>query len=133
MEVLTWLKDIIRDNLLFDERNPAMIVGDAPLEAALRKKKVHVNNIRSVVIQQLTMVEARRGPWNPAMLIGGMTRLERAPISSRPEVQTAATPASAPRARVISLTEVPAGPSYCTAHSPGLRGISAQRCPRGLL
>ncbi len=70
MEVLTWLKEIIRDNLLFDERNPAMIVGDASLEAALRKKKVHVNNIRSVVIQQLTMVEARQGPWNPAMLIG---------------------------------------------------------------
>jgi hypothetical protein len=50
--VLTWLKEIIRDNLLFDERNPAMIVGDAPLEAAFRKKKVHVNDIRSVVIQQ---------------------------------------------------------------------------------
>jgi hypothetical protein len=29
VEVLTWLKEIIRDNLLFDERNPAMIVGDA--------------------------------------------------------------------------------------------------------
>jgi hypothetical protein len=72
VEALTWLKDIIRDNLLFDERNPAMIVGDASLEATLRKKKVHVNNIRSVVIQQLTMVEARQGPWNPAMLIGGM-------------------------------------------------------------
>jgi hypothetical protein len=93
-----------------------MIVGDAPLEAALRKKKVHVNNIRSVVIQQLTMVEARQGPWNPAMLIGGMKRLERAPISSRPEVQTAATPASAPRARVISLTEVPA--RSVVLHSP---------------
>jgi hypothetical protein len=37
--VLTWLKDIIRDNLLFDERNPAMIVGDAPLEAALRREE----------------------------------------------------------------------------------------------
>jgi hypothetical protein len=130
--MLTWLKDIIRDNLLFDERNPAMIVGDAPLEAALRKKKVHVNNIRSVVIQQLTMVEARQGPWNPAMLVGGMTRLEGAPISSRPEVQTAATPASAPRARVISLTRYPQDPSYCAAHSPGLRGILAQRYPRGL-
>jgi hypothetical protein len=85
VEVLTWLKYIIRDNLLFDERNPAMIVGDAPLEVALRKKKVHVNNIRSVVIQQLTMVEARQGPWNPAMLIGGMTRLGRVPVGPRPE------------------------------------------------
>ncbi len=41
-EVLTWLKEIIQDNLLFDENNPSMIVGDAPLEAALRKKRVHV-------------------------------------------------------------------------------------------
>jgi hypothetical protein len=29
------LKEIIRDNLLFDESNPSMIVGDTPLEAAL--------------------------------------------------------------------------------------------------
>ncbi len=47
-EVLTWLKEIIRDNLLFDESNPAMIVGDAPLEATLRKKRVHVNEILGV-------------------------------------------------------------------------------------
>ncbi len=40
VEVLTWLKEIIRDNLLFDERNPSMIVGDAPLEVALRNKRV---------------------------------------------------------------------------------------------
>jgi hypothetical protein len=46
VEILTWLKEIIRDNLLFDERNPAMIVGDASLEEALRSKKVHVNDIR---------------------------------------------------------------------------------------
>ncbi len=93
-EVLTWLKEIIRDNLLFDEKNPAMIVGDAPLEAALRKKKVHVNNIRSVVIQQLTMVEARQGPWSLAMLIGGMTRLGRVPVVPRPEVRAVTAPAA---------------------------------------
>jgi hypothetical protein len=38
-EVLTWLKEIIRDNLLFDENNPSMIVGDAPLEAALGRRE----------------------------------------------------------------------------------------------
>jgi hypothetical protein len=86
-----------------------MIVGDAPLEVALRKKKVHVNNIRSVVIQQLTMVEARQGPWNPAMLMRGMKRLESMPTHSRPEVQAATTPTGAQRIRVISLTEVLAG------------------------
>jgi hypothetical protein len=106
VEVLTWLKEIIRDNLLFDESNPAMIVGDAPLETALRNKKVHVNDIRSVVIQQLVMVEARQGPWNPAMLMRGMTRLESMPTPSRPEVWAATTPTGAQGARVISLTEV---------------------------
>jgi hypothetical protein len=50
------------------------------------------------------------------LLIGGMTRLERAPIGPQPEVQRAATPTNAPRARVISLTEVPAG--SVVLHSP---------------
>jgi hypothetical protein len=126
VEVLTWLKEIIRDNLLFDERNPAMIVGDASLEAALRKKKVHVNNIRSVVIQQLTMVEARQGSWNPAMLIGGMTRLGRVPVSPRPEVQAATAPASAHGARVISLTEVPAGFVVLHSPAPGITEVPAR-------
>ncbi len=126
VEVLTWLKEIIRDNLLFDERNPAMIVGDAPLEAALRKKKVHVNNIRSVVIQQLTMVEARQGPWNPAMLIGGMTRLGRVPVNSRPEAQAATAPAGAHGARVIGLTEVPAGSVVLHSPAPGITEVPAR-------
>jgi hypothetical protein len=78
MEELTWLKEIIRDNLLFDEDNPSMIVGDAPLEAALRKKRVHVNEIRGVVQQQLTMVEARQGPLSTGMLAVGMMYAGRA-------------------------------------------------------
>ncbi len=120
VEVLTWLKEIIRDNLLFDERNPAMIVGDAPLEAALRKKKVHVIYIRSVVIQQLTMVEARQGPWNPAMLIGGMSRLGRVPVGPRPEVRAVTAPASVPGVRVMSLTEVPARSVVMHSPVPGI-------------
>ncbi len=83
-EVLTWLKEIIRDNLLFDENNPSMIVGDAPLEAALRKKRVHVNEIRSVVQQQLTMVEASQGPLSAGMLAGGVMYEGRAPGNPRP-------------------------------------------------
>jgi hypothetical protein len=86
-EVLTWLKEIIRDSLLFNERNPSVIVGDASLEAALRKKRVHVNEIRNVVMQQLTMVEARQGPMNAAMLAGGMTHLGRVSVIPRPEVR----------------------------------------------
>ncbi len=119
VEVLTWLKEIIRDNLLFDERNPAMIVGDAPLETALRNKKVHMNDIRSVVIQQLTMVEARQGPWNLAMLVGGMTRLGRVPAGPRPEARAVTAPTSVQGARVISLTEVLAGSAVRRGPTPG--------------
>jgi hypothetical protein len=103
-----------------------MIVGDAPLEAALRKKKVHVNNIRSVVIEQLTMVEARQGPWNPAMLIGGMTRLGRVPAGPRPEVRAAATPASAQGARVVSLVEVPTGSVVLHSPASGITEVPAR-------
>jgi hypothetical protein len=77
---------------------------------------VHVNDIRSVVIQQLTMVEARQGPWNQALLLRGMTRLENMSTPSRPEEQTAATPASVPRARAIGLIPIPTG--AVVLHSP---------------
>jgi hypothetical protein len=90
-EVLTWLKEIIRDNLLFDENNPSMIVGEAPLEAALRKKRVHVNEIRSVVQQQLTMVEASQGPLSAGMLAGGVMYEGRAPGNPRPEARATTT------------------------------------------
>jgi hypothetical protein len=126
VEVLTWLKEIIQDNLLFDERNPAMIVGDAPLEAALRKKKVHVSDIRSVVIQQLTMVEARQGPWNPAMLIGGMTRLGRVPAGPRPEIRAATAPASTQGVRVMSLTEVPTSSVVLRSPASGITEVPAR-------
>jgi hypothetical protein len=119
LEVLTWLKEIVRDNLLFDERNPSMIVGDALLEAALRKKRVHVNEIRNVVQQQLTMVEARQGPLSAAMLAGGMMYLGRVPVIPRPEARVATTPASTPNVRVVSLTEVAAGPVVLCSPAPG--------------
>ncbi len=52
-EVLTMLKEITRDNLLFDESNPSMIVGDAPLEAALGRREVDVNEIRGVRLRAM--------------------------------------------------------------------------------
>ena len=94
-----------------------MIVGDAPLEAALRKKRVHMDDIRSVVVQQLMMVEARQGPWNQALLLRGMARLESMPIPPRPEESATTTPASAPRARAIGYIPMPAG--AVVLHSPG--------------
>ncbi len=107
--MLTRLKEIIRDNLLFDENNPAMIVGDSPLEAALGKKKVHVNEIRGVVQQQLMLVEACQGPLSARMLAGAMTSERRAPSNPRPETRAATTLAGAPSGRVLSLTEILAG------------------------
>jgi hypothetical protein len=82
-EVLTMLKEIIQDNLLFDESNPSMIVGDAPLEAALGKKEVHVNEIRGVVQRQLTLVEAGPGPLAEGMLAGSLA-MERGAPARRP-------------------------------------------------
>jgi hypothetical protein len=83
----------------------------------LRNKRVHVNDIRSVVVQQLTMVEARQGPWNQAILLRGMARLESMPIPPRPEEQATTTPVSAPRARAIGYIPMPAG--AVVLHSPG--------------
>ncbi len=104
-EVLTWLKEIIRDNLLFDESNPAMIVGDAPLEAALRKKRVHMNEVRGVVQQQLTMVEASQGPLSARMLSGGTMYEGTAPGNPRPEARAATTQANTSNARVHVYVE----------------------------
>jgi hypothetical protein len=113
------LKEIIRDNLLFDENNPSMIVEDAPLEAALRKKRVHVNEIRSVVQQQLTMVEARQGPLSAGMLAGGTMYEGRAPGNLRPETRATTTQANTANVRVVSLTEIAAGPVVLYSPAPG--------------
>ena len=132
-KVLTWLKEIIRDNLLFDERNPSMIVGDAALEAALKRKRVHVNDIRSVVVHQLVLVEAREGPWSQALLLRGMARLENMPVPPRPEGPTAATPVSALGTRAIGYIPIP--PGAVVLHSPG-SGASqnpSRDIPAGLL
>jgi hypothetical protein len=118
-EVLTWLKEIIRDNLLFDENNPSMIVGDAPLETALRKKRVHVNEIRSVVQQQLMMVEASQGPLSAGMSAGDVMYEGGAPGNPRPEAWTTTTQPSVPGVRVVSLNEIAAGPVVLYSPAPG--------------
>jgi hypothetical protein len=71
-----------------------MIVGDAPLEAALRKKRMHINEIRGVVQQQLTMVEASQGPLSARMLFGGTMYVGTAPGSPRPEARAATAQAN---------------------------------------
>jgi hypothetical protein len=95
-EVLTMLKEIIRDSLIFDESNPSMIVGDAPLEVALGKKEVHVNEIWGVVQRQLILVETGPRPLVESMLAGSLA-MERGAIgNSRPETRTVAAPANVP-------------------------------------
>ncbi len=96
-----------------------MIVGDAPLEAALRKKRVHVNEIRSVVQQQLTMVEASQGPLSAGMLAGGTMYGGRAPGNPRPEARATTTQANTANVRVVSLTEIAAGPVVLYSPAPG--------------
>jgi hypothetical protein len=108
-KVLTMLKDIIRDNLLFDENNPAMIVGDPPLEAALGRKEVDVRDIRSVVHRQLMLVEACPGPLAANFLAGGMAMLTGVVSNPRTEARAATAPASAPTGRVIDFQEIPSG------------------------
>jgi hypothetical protein len=53
-EVLTILKEIIRDEEMFDMRNPAIILCDQNLERALNMRALHVSEIRAIVHSQLT-------------------------------------------------------------------------------
>ncbi len=53
------------------------------------------------------------------MLAGGMTHLGRVPVVPRPEVRAVTAPASTPGVRVVSLTEVAAGPVVLYSPVPG--------------
>ncbi len=117
-EVLTRLKEIIRDNLLFDENNPSMIVRDAPLEAALGKKEVHANEIRGVVQRQLMLVEAGQGPLSARMLAEALVTERATPSNPRPETRAATAQANAPSGRVLDLTEILGGSVVTSRPAP---------------
>jgi hypothetical protein len=109
-EMLTMLKDIIRDNFLFDENNPSMIDGDPPLEAALGKREVSVNEIRSVVHRQLTLVEVCPGPLAVNVLAGGMAMLTGAVSAPRAEGRTAPGLVSTPNGgAIMDFRRIPSG------------------------
>jgi hypothetical protein len=109
-EVLMMLQIIIRDNFLFDENNPSMIVGDPPLEAALGKKEVDVSKIRSVVHRQLTLVEVCPGPLAANVLAGGMAMLTGADSVHRAEGHTTTVLASTPNGGAsIGFQRIPSG------------------------
>ncbi len=64
-KILTMLKIIVRDNVLLDEINPAIIRGDSLLEAALGKREFHVGEVRDIILQQLKPRLATL--WPPVM------------------------------------------------------------------
>jgi hypothetical protein len=53
VEILTILKEIIRDEEMFDMRNPAIILCDKDLERTLNMRALHVSEIRDLVVSQL--------------------------------------------------------------------------------
>ena len=55
-EVLTFLKNIIREEKQFDTSNPSIIVCDRELEMALDVKALHVTEVRDRVLSQMTKV-----------------------------------------------------------------------------
>jgi hypothetical protein len=103
------LKEIIRDNLLFDESNPSTIVGDAPLEAALGRREVDVNEIRGVVQHQLLLVEAGPGPLAESMLAESLAMVRGASSNPHSEARAVAAPASIPTGRVVDFPRLPSG------------------------
>ena len=85
-EILVMLKDIIRDEEMFDMSNPAFIQGDGELTVALGKQIVHVTEIREIVYLQLTKLPAQQSiapqPEQPSqvmaeMATGSMASLNR--------------------------------------------------------
>lgn len=55
--ILTVLKDIIRGEGLYDEKNPYIILCSAELELALDMKALHVSEIRDLVLKHLIKID----------------------------------------------------------------------------
>ena len=55
-DILTVLKNIIRDEGMFDHSNPAVILCSQDLEEALNMRALHVTEIRDLVLSQVTRV-----------------------------------------------------------------------------
>ena len=56
-EILTILKDEIRQEKLYDEKNPSIVLCSAQLEEALDMKAFHVTEIRDLVLKQLIRID----------------------------------------------------------------------------
>ena len=58
-EILYLLRDIIKNEELFDKRNPAVIICSPELEESLDLKALHVTQIKHAVIKQLNPMEEK--------------------------------------------------------------------------
>lgn len=58
-KILSFLKNIIQDEQLFDAQNPAIILCSEDLENAFNKKTIHVSEIRGLVSDQLLRLPER--------------------------------------------------------------------------
>ena len=55
-EILTFLKNIIKEEELFDHTNPSIVICSKELERALNCKACHVSEIRDLVMSQITKI-----------------------------------------------------------------------------
>ena len=68
LEIMIGLKDIIKEEILFDIGNPRIILCSPSLEDSLNRKAVHVSEIRNEVLKHLII--ASHQPMLKKILIG---------------------------------------------------------------
>ena len=87
-EILTLLKDIIRRERLFDERNPSIILCSKQLEEALDQHALHVTEVRDLVLKQVYRLpdqttRDRVTPQEPQQQ-GNLPRMHSMPVPGGP-------------------------------------------------
>ena len=60
VELLVDIKEIIKANLMYDRKNPTIILCDEKMEKVFKMKAIHICQIRSLVLQHLELVEVKR-------------------------------------------------------------------------
>lgn len=76
-EILTFLKHIIKNEKMFDDTNPAIILCSKDLETALNMKALHVTEIRDVVVCHLYAL-----PYRLQRLLGVVKKPFREPFQN---------------------------------------------------
>ncbi len=66
-QVMQYLKELIRDEKLYDERNASIVLCDASLETALDVKALHLTELRDKVCLQLKPININRATQPPVV------------------------------------------------------------------